>query len=97
MKRQRVIVLLVATMLVICTAVVWAQAAKYEPGIKSPTSDSSGRFQLFQGQYIVNTAGTPYKDFGVFKIDTETGRVWLYQDGQTKSGQTYRKWEAVEN
>jgi len=96
-KLKRLLVLLVALSVVICVAVVWAQVAKDGPGIKSPSSTSGGRYQLFQGQYTVNAAGTPFKEIGVFKINTETGQVWVYQEGRTKSGEFYKKWEAVGN
>ena len=95
MRKKSFVVLLAASIVVICAAIAWAQAVRYEPSI-IPSSHSSGRYQLFQGQYIVkNAAGKTSREFGVFKINTERGRVWLYSERKNKDGTSFKNWQII--
>jgi hypothetical protein len=57
---------------------------------------TNGRFQIFQGSHTIFAKETIFKDTGIFKIDTETGRTWKYTEGQTKEGQVYMRWDPVD-
>ena len=46
--------------------------------IPKPDSPSTGRYQLHQGIFQVDAAGEIIRNEGVFKIDTTTGRTWMF-------------------
>ena len=50
----------------------------------------TGRYLLFQGSYRhlfnINSEATESEEKGVFKIDTKTGRTWIYQKVSSKKG-----------
>ena len=101
MRKQSLVILLTVSILVVSAAIAWAQLGKNEPNVKSHSSITDGRYQLFQGQYTT-VRDMPdllpnVKTIGVFKIDTRTGRVWLYRAGETREGVLYSKWDATGN
>ncbi len=64
-------------------SVVWAQ-----PSVKSPPKENeNGRYQLVSSEYIFSASNTnqPEHDTdtktpATFKIDTKTGKTWIYED-----------------
>jgi hypothetical protein len=91
-------------LLVVCIVAVFALFSKGAIGASQPSdprmnlgqsTSGSGRYQLFQGQFSISSKGVPFTDTNVFKIDTVTGRVWVYREGQAQNGSFYVKWEPV--
>lgn len=91
---------LLAVALLIAHAVSASAAPMDSPNpetqIKPGLSTTGGRFQLFQGLHTINAQGTAFRDPGVFKIDSTTGRAWKYEEGQTKDGNFYKRWAPIE-
>ena len=75
---------------------VWAQQVntKQLPGTAS--REAAGRYQLFQGNYTVISMGTAIKMDAVFKLDSDTGKAWLYREGLTQDGKLYQRWENIQ-
>lgn len=63
-------------------------------------ADSSqvGRYQLFQGVYRIGSLSdnemSEAKD--VFKIDTITGRTWVYMTGIDQNQESFEFWREIE-
>jgi hypothetical protein len=94
-KRHWLLLCLGITLL--CCAAIYAQQGKQ----LTTTPSTAGRYQLFQGEYqFINYKGQEYWLKALFRIDTETGAVWIGNqvqttDNQDKVTQT-RYWEAFE-
>jgi hypothetical protein len=91
----------IATIALLVTYSVAANAAQVdspniETQIKPGLSTNGGRFQLFQGLATINAQGTPFNAPSVFKIDSATGQVWKYEEGQTMDGKRYKHWVPIE-
>ncbi len=97
MSKQKIVVLLIALILIVCAVVAWSQTPQRPPDSGQPSSGIPGRYQLFQGQFTIVSSGTPFKDVGVFKLDTQTGHTWVYAEGRNPDGQFYKEWKAVQN
>lgn len=54
---------------------------------KSPVLGAPGRFQLFNGHYATWATGVRLENKGLFKIDSETGYVWLYSEEKNPHGE----------
>jgi hypothetical protein len=54
-----------------------------------------GRYQLFSATYDAAIDGKAVEYRGVFRVDSETGSVSLYQQGINEKGQNVRYWIAV--
>ena len=53
-----------------------------------------GRFQLVQGHFVSVSDGHPIDDKGCFKIDTATGKTWIFRYGQ-REGKAYSGWQQI--
>ncbi|MBI3365095.1 MAG: hypothetical protein HY033_09335 [Ignavibacteriae bacterium] len=62
---------------------------------QTQNSLSAGRYQLFQGVYSISLKPESVKEEGVFKIDTQTGSVWVYLAGQDSNGTSYSEWNLI--
>jgi hypothetical protein len=81
MKRA---ILPLLVLLLICAWPTAAQKAQ-------PRNATTGRFQLFQGSfYASGSAGAVHLE-GVFRIDSETGKTWIYEQ-QSVSGKGWDTW-----
>jgi hypothetical protein len=82
---------------VVLAATVYAQSDK--GANPSPTSRAEPRYLLFQGSYVPLGTKVPLPpEPQVFKIDTQTGRVWTFDAGLTgENGAYVQKWTLVGN
>ncbi len=56
----------------------------------------AGRYQLFQGRYVVNSRGSGGAEVnGVFRIDTTTGKADGYYAGTNKEGKYVEGWAPI--
>ena len=60
-------------------------------------SGQTGRYQLFQGEYRIGSVPddtvTTGKD--VFKIDTVTGKTWVYMTGIDENRESFEFWREI--
>jgi hypothetical protein len=93
MKRIAVISLVTALTFLAVSLTLYAQARS------SPPAGVVGSFQILAGRYTVAgiSAGGPDVDMnGIFRIDTRTGKTWIYMTGtDNRSGTTYDGWGPV--
>lgn len=54
-----------------------------------------GRYQLVQGRYVINAKGSSIDESAVFKIDTQTGAVSIYKEGQLQDRQIFSQFEKI--
>jgi len=95
--KSRVMIPIVIAMVVLAVAHhVWAQQANPKQLSETAPCEAAGRYQLFQGHYTVNAKGTAFKEDAVFKLDTDTGKVWIYREGQTKEGNIFQRWDGIQ-
>ncbi len=90
-RRLQVLALAIAALVSVALSAA-GQAEKYSA---SAAPGFYGRFQLFQGRHTVNSAGQPFEETAVFRIDTQTGKTWVYREGRTKEEKFYSRWEPV--
>jgi hypothetical protein len=57
-----------------------------------PEESTNGRYMLMQGKYLANTIAERYENQSIFKIDTQTGKVWLYREEQYQDKAIISKW-----
>jgi hypothetical protein len=55
-----------------------------------------GRFQIINSSYVAVSGRTEIKTEGLFKIDTATGRTWLFFTGLSKDNQYVQKWTLID-
>lgn len=56
----------------------------------------SGRYQLVTGKYrVLSVTGSLLEDEGMFRVDTETGAIWIYKAGTSKEGAPFRNWDRI--
>lgn len=89
------------TIIAVCAAAIVASgvgAIAASPGTAAMAgrSTSGGRYQLFQGSFTnaVENASVPGTE--VFKIDTETGRSWIFISGLTTDKKLISAWREIE-
>jgi len=92
----------VVILLVVCVVVALFAAitvAQQERATVSPQPWMVGRYQLFQGTFKVEGDGdTPsFVETGIFKIDTQTGKTWLYRDRVSQRGRRTPTWLKIED
>jgi hypothetical protein len=90
MKRTTVISLFAALTLV-GASILYAQTPH-------TTSGPVGAFQLLAGRYTVGGIIGPEAETeqtAIFRIDTRTGKTWVYMTGKDKSGKFYQGWGEV--
>ena len=75
--------------------VITAHASSQERAI--PGSTGSQRYLLFQGSFLTGDQKGTVDIRGVFKIDTQTGRTWLYGSGTGADGKLMHGWLPIEN
>jgi hypothetical protein len=54
----------------------------------------NGRFQIFQGEYIVVSGSQGFTEKGVFRTDTVTGRASKFAAG-LREGKLFQEWRPV--
>ena len=95
--KSRVMIPTVIAMVVLAVAYqICAQQVNPKQSSETAPRDAAGRYQLFQGHYTVNVRGTPFKEDAVFKLDTDTGKVWIYREGQTKDDNIFQRWDGIQ-
>ncbi len=57
----------------------------------------AGRYQLLNADVTITFPGAPGVDHKVFKIDTETGRTWIYFEGGNTAGAIHSEWHELGN
>ena len=61
------------------------------------SSAQAGRYQLFEGEYRIGSvpddAITSGKD--VFRIDTATGKAWVYMTGIDENRESFEFWREI--
>ncbi len=97
MNRRKVVVPVITLIVIVCAVVAWSQTTQRPPDSEQPHLGVPGRYQLFQGQFTIVSSGTPFKEIGVFKLDTHTGQTWMYAEGSNRDGQLYKEWRAIQN
>ena len=75
---------------------IWAKQVNPKQLSETAPREVSGRYILFQGHYTINAKGKPIKEDGVFKLDTDTGKVWIYREGLTEDDNIYQRWEGIQ-
>ena len=88
MKRWGAILILSVTLILV--AAVRASSQQ-----ESPSADD-GRFLLFQEYFETSVDGKPIEQKAVFKIDTHSGRAWMFLS-YLKNGQLVQKWVPIDN
>jgi hypothetical protein len=60
-----------------------------------------GRYQLLHATFrsggYVDGKFSSGEEVGLFKIDTDTGKTWIYFDGVNKDGELIQKWTPITN
>lgn len=70
-------------------AVVWASGRQ----ASAQPDGGSGRYQLVNAEYTVTSEGGGARSVrGLFKLDTQTGRVWRYTEHVRKDGEARSNW-----
>lgn len=84
-------------LLAVAAAVLGAAVALIvRPSVTAQQSRPSGRFQLLPAKYtVIMPSGPSIEDQGLFRIDTDTGITWVYQEGVNKQGSLFRRWDQV--
>lgn len=89
MNRLLLVTLVAATCLWSTTSFSQTTPRKKTPANLAAGTNTQGRYQLFQGSYFAD--GTRLD--GVFMIDSETGRTWVYSQKATQGkGWDYYAW-----
>lgn len=96
MKEFRVVAIALLVVYSVAANAISADSPNLEAQIKPGLSTTGGRFQLFQGLVTINAQGTPLNAPAVFKLDSITGRVWKFEEGQAKDGKLYKHWVPIE-
>jgi uncharacterized membrane protein len=68
------------------------------PADPSPTTGPVGSFQILAGRYATEGIGATgaVDTEGIFRIDTRTGKIWIYMTGtDNRSGKSYEGWGPV--
>jgi hypothetical protein len=86
MKRTTLISL-TAAVIILGTSILYAQAERTASG-------TAGSFQLFSGHYTITGDKVSVDDFGVFRIDTRTGKTWQYTNS-VKPGKEFSGWMEI--
>ena len=88
MLGERLRIVLIAAMLsLVCSA---SSPAARQTAQRIPTGPSPcGRYQLFQGSW--GMSGSAREDV-LLRIDTETGRTWIYFKAATTAGSLKEGW-----
>jgi hypothetical protein len=74
-------------LLVVLVVSAWPTAAQ-----KTQTrTATTGRYQLFQGSFYASGAAGAAHLEGVFRIDSETGKTWIYEQ-QGLAGKGWDTW-----
>lgn len=62
-----------------------------------PTGANIGRFQLLEANYsAINAGGLSFKEQSLFRIDTITGKTWIYREGViTTNKKVYQEWVPI--
>lgn len=69
-------------------------ALSFRPPVTAQQGHSV-RYQLVTGKFrLLIPTSSPSEENGVFRIDTETGATWIYQDGMSK-GVPFRNWDRI--
>jgi hypothetical protein len=77
-------------LLVVLLGVLYAQDKSSAP------QGSQGRFQIVPSQYVVDGARASITRPGVFRIDTETGKAWLFSTGTDSQGKFSQIWLEIQ-
>ena len=90
--KKSTISLLIAVVLLVIITVAYSQSS--QGNNTSYRTSYSGRFQLFGGDYVTINEEQKINQSAVFKIDTITGRTWIYNAGLS-NGQSFEKWKLI--
>src|SRR5580704_5588610 len=79
---------------VMLLALAWGLAATAQAD-----GDLTGRFRLLEAEHSVSFNGKTYNRRDIFRIDTATGKTWVYHDSMhgnddNKSLTYFQGWEA---
>jgi hypothetical protein len=95
MRTARVLAVLIVALLAVVGGA--DELTRAPMGARTPC----GRYQLFQATYrsfgYVAGKFSSGEEIGLFKIDTDTGKTWIYVDGSNKDGEIIQKWVPVSN
>ena len=94
---RKLFVLVFATILITVAQTAWTQTSKQLDSSATVSPNGGIRYELFQGEYTISNEGTAFKANGVFKIDTATGRTWIYTEGKMREGKFYKEWVPINN
>ena len=83
----------------IITVLVGSSAfAAIKTAVKTDSKPAVGRYQLFEGTYSIGDINTnkvtESKD--IFKIDTATGKTWVYMTGIDENQLPFEFWRLIE-
>ena len=95
--RIAVRLLIVALVALATTGGVADEPTRASSGTRTPC----GKYQLFQATFrsggYVDGKFSSGEEVGLFKIDTDTGKTWIYVDAVNKDGELIQKWTPVSN
>jgi len=90
-------VLIVAVVTLATTSGVADEQTRTPSGARTPC----GRYQLFQATFVsggyVDGEFSSSEEVGLFRIDTDTGKTWVYVHGLSKERELIQKWAPVSN
>jgi len=55
-------------------------------------TDTSGRYQIISATRMVVLRSGKFTEATVYKLDTQTGKAWIYIAGQDDKGINYSAW-----
>jgi hypothetical protein len=75
MRKQFIVVSVIVLVVVFIGTITWTQQ---RPASSIPTHcEQIGRYQFFQGYYLIISSTVIPDQKGVFKSDTQTGDIWV--------------------
>jgi hypothetical protein len=95
MKSRAIIVTVIGVFMFLFAWHAWAQQVSPNQLPVTASQEPTGRYQLFQGHY--QARGTQFQEDAVFKLDSSTGKAWIYREGLTGKGEFCHWWESIQD